>query len=177
MEKKWFGVRTFNGYEQKVIDSLKAQINKEHMDNLIGEIYLPTIQEYSFVRNQLKRKERLLYPGYIFVQMENSNEAIFFVRGIQYVTGYSGISSMKEKPSPMEDDEITVMKNVADQIGIELNVGDTVIVEGHDLYDGQQLRVVSIDPQNEKIELEVNSLLGYDTAPELFDFDQIRKTK
>ena len=95
----------------------------------------------------------------------------------KYVTGYSGISSMKEKPSPMEDDEITVMKNVANQIGIELNVGDTVIVEGHDLYDGQQLRVVSIDPQNEKIELEVNSLLGDDTASELFDFDQIRKTK
>ena len=50
-------------------------------------------------------------------------------------------------------------------------------MEGHDLYDGQQLRVVSIDPQNEKIELEVNSLLGDDTASELFDFDQIRKTK
>lgn len=177
MEKKWFGVRTFNGYEQKVIDSLKTQIKKEQMENFVGEIYLPTVQEYCFVRNQLKKKERLLYPGYIFVQMENSNEAIFFVRGIQYVTGYAGISSMKEKPSPMDDDEITTMKSVTEQISVEVKPGDSVVVEGHDLYDGQTLRVVSVDPNSETMELEVNSLLGDDTTSEVFRFEQIRKNK
>lgn len=177
MEKKWFGVRTFNGYEQKVIDSLKSQIEKEHMDNFIGEIYLPTVQEYSMVRNQLKKKENLLYPGYIFVNMENTNESIFFVRGIQYVTGYAGIASMKEKPLPMDDEEIEHMKEVTKEILVDLNPGDYVVVDGNELYDGQELRVLSVDPYTETVELEVRALLGDDEGSETFTFDQIRKRK
>lgn len=177
MEKKWFGVRTFNGYEQKVIDSLKTQIEKENMGNLIGEIYLPTVQEYSFVRNVLKKKERLLYPGYIFVNMENTNETIFFVRGIQYVTGYAGIASMKERPMPMDDDEIMHMKMETQKIAVDLNPGDSVIVDGHDLYNDQELKVVSINPEKEELELELKALLGEDTTTEIFKFDQVKKKK
>lgn len=177
MEKRWFGVRTFNGYEQKVIDSLKAQIDKEKMGSFIGEIYLPTVQEYSFVRDHLRKKEKLLYPGYIFVHMENTSEMIFFVRGIQYVTGYSGISSMKEKPSPMDDDEIVQMKKVASTIEVAIKPGDKVIIEGHELYEGQTLKVISIDAEKELVELEVKTLLGEDERSEVFTFEQIKKAK
>ncbi len=65
MAKEWYAVRTFNGYEQKVIDNLKKQIENEGMSNLITDIYLPVIKRYTFVRSKLKMKEELLFPGYI----------------------------------------------------------------------------------------------------------------
>lgn len=175
MEKKWFGVRTFNGYEQKVIDSLKTQIEKEKMEAFIDDIYLPTIQEYTIVRHQLKKKERLLYPGYIFVHMENNNETIFFVRGIQYVTGYAGIASMKEKPSPMDDEEIERMKQETQNILVDLKPGDLVTINSDDIYQGQQLHVVSVNPEEELVTVEVNSILGDDSNTETYPFDMIKK--
>lgn len=173
--KQWFGVRTFNGYEQKVIDGLKQQIKEQKMESYIDEIILPKSEEYTFVRNVLKKKEKLLYPGYIFVKMENTNELIFFVRGIQYVTGYAGISSMKEIPSPMEDSEIEHLKEEMQKIKVDLNVGDFVKVSGHELYDGQSLKIININPEKEELELELKSLLGDDERSEIFKFDQIVK--
>lgn len=175
MAKEWYAVRTFNGYEQKVIDNLKKQIVNEGMSNLITDIYLPVIKRYSFVRNKLKVKEELLFPGYIFVEMEMSNETVFFVRGVQYVTGYAGISSMKERPEPMEYGEVDRMKEETKKIQVDIEVGDTVKVVNHDMYDGQTLKVHSIIPEEEKIEVELGSILGDDQGTETISFLQIEK--
>ena len=175
MEKKWFGIKVFIGYEQKVIDSLKTQIKKEKMENFISEIFLPNVEEYTYVRNVLKVKERYLYPGYIFVKMDDTNETVFFVRGIQYVTGYAGITSMKEKPSPMDEEEIDRMKEECQKIDICLNIGDKVTVVDHELYEGQDLKIFSIDTKNQTVELELKSLFGDDERTELFEFNQIKK--
>ena len=61
MDKQWYAVRTFNGYEHKVAENLQKQINQENMGNLITEIYVPVIERYTFVRSKLKKKEELLF--------------------------------------------------------------------------------------------------------------------
>lgn len=175
MEKKWYGVKTFNGYEQKVINSLSKQIEVEHMGELFGNIYLPKIKKFSFVRSKLKLKEELLFPGYVFVEMEVSNEAVFFVRGIQYVTGYAGIDSMKEIPQPMDEGEVEEMIQESEKIKIDLNVGDVIKVVNHELYFGQNLVVSNIDTVNEIITVKVDAILGDDFHEENLDFTQIEK--
>ena len=175
MEKKWFAVRTFNGYEQKVINSLLKQIEIEHMTAAIGKTYLPVMQKFAFTRGKLKLKEELLFPGYIFVEMETTNEAIFFVRGIQYVTGYAGISSMREIPNPMEDGEIDHIIDEASVIKVDINTGDSIKVINHDLYDGQVLKVESIYPKDQKIKVRVDAILGDDFQMEVLDFAQVSK--
>ncbi len=175
MAKEWYAVRTFNGYEQKVIDNLKKQIENEGMGNLITDIYLPVIKRYSFVRNKLKMKEELLFPGYIFVKMDMSNETVFFVRGVQYVTGYAGISSMKERPEPMEHGEVERMQEETKKIQVDLNVGDFVRIVNHEMYENQELRIYEIHAEKEEIEVELGSILGDDQGTELISFLQIEK--
>lgn len=175
MAQKWYAVRTFNGYEQKVIDNLEKQIENEGMGNLITDIYLPVIKKYSFVRSKLKMKEELLFPGYIFVKMDMSNETIFFVRGVQYVTGYAGISSMKERPEPMEDGEVERMKEETKNTQVDLEVGDYVRIVNHEMYENQDLKIASIDATNEELEVELGSILGDDQGTETIKFLQIEK--
>ncbi len=175
MAKEWYAVRTFNGYEQKVIDNLKKQIENEGMSNLITDIYLPVIKRYTFVRSKLKMKEELLFPGYIFVQMEMSNETVFFVRGVQYVTGYAGISSMKERPEPMEPGEVERMQEETKKIQVDLESGDLVRVINHELYDGQELKVSEVFPEKEELTVELGSILGDDQGTETISFTQVEK--
>ncbi len=175
MAKEWYAVRTFNGYEQKVIDNLKKQIENEGMGNLITDIYLPVIKRYSFVRNKLKMKEELLFPGYIFVKMDMSNETVFFVRGVQYVTGYAGISSMKERPEPMEHGEVERMQEETKKIQVDLNVGDFVRIVNHEMYENQELKIHEIHAEKEEIEVELGSILGDDQGTEMISFLQIEK--
>ncbi len=174
MAQEWYGVRTFNGYEQKVIDSLKRQIEKEDMGNLISEIYLPSIKRYSFVRSKLKQKDELLFPGYFFVKMEMTNETLFFVRGVQYVTGYAGISSMKERPTAMEEHEIERMLEETNKVLIDLKEGDLIKVVNHDLYDGQIVKIKELKAENEEIVISLDEILGEEKT-ETIKFLQVEK--
>lgn len=174
MEKQWYGVRTFNGYEQKVIDSLERQIEKENMGNLIDQIYLPSIKRYSFVRSKLKLKEELLFPGYFFVRMEMTNETLFFVRGVQYVTGYAGISSMKERPTAMEDFEIDRMVEEISKIRIDLKVGDEIKLVNHDMYEDAIVKIASFDCEKEQMVVSLEQILGEDQFITVH-FSQIEK--
>ncbi len=146
MEKQeWYAVRTFPSYENKVAEKLKKQIAIEGKESVISQIYIPVRKKFVFVRGHLKLKEELLFPGYMFVKMEFTDDTFYFVRGIQYVTGYAGISSMKQIPKPMKDAEYDTMVEEVERIEIDLQEGDLITITNHDLYEGEIVRVNSID--------------------------------
>lgn len=174
-EKRWYGVQTFNGYEQKVIDSLKKQIESENMGSLITDIYLPVQTKYSFVRSKLKAKEELLFPGYIFVEMKMTNETLFFVRGVQYVIGYAGIASMKEVPNAMEEGEIDQVKEQAQKVEIDLEPGNFITIVNHNTLENQKATISEIWPEREKMLVRIEALIGDAFTEETLDFSQIEK--
>lgn len=156
MEKQeWYAVRTFPGYEQKVSEKLNKQIVIEKKDNVISQVYIPIRKRYVFVRNRLKLKEELLFPGYLFVKMEFNEDTFYFVRGIQYVTGYAGISSMKQIPKPMKDSEYDTMVVEVQKIEVDLEKGDLVLIVHHDLYDGEVASVRSYNAEKNTVDVQL----------------------
>ncbi len=154
MEKQeWYAVRTFPSYEQKVAEKLKKQISIEGKESVISQVYIPVRKRFVFVRGHLKLKEELLFPGYMFVKMEFTDDTFYFVRGIQYVTGYAGISSMKQIPKPMKDAEYETMALEVEKIEIDLAPGDLITIVNHDLYEGEVVRVNSIDTNTCKMDV------------------------
>lgn len=154
MEKQeWYAVRTFPSYEHKVAEKLKKQIAIEGKESVISQIYIPVRKRFVFVRGHLKLKEELLFPGYMFVKMEFTDDTFYFVRGIQYVTGYAGISSMKQIPKPMKDAEYETMASEVEKIEIDLQEGDLITIVNHDLYEGEVVRVNSIDTDKCKMDV------------------------
>lgn len=171
MEKQeWYAVRTFPSYEQKVAEKLKKQISIEGKESVISQIFIPVRKRYVFVRGYLKLKEELLFPGYMFVKMEFTEDTFYFVRGIQYVTGYAGISSMKQIPKPMKDSEYETMTLEVEKIEIDLEPGDIITIVNHDLYEDEVVRVKDIDTNNCKIDVMLKN--GVETR---VDFMQVQK--
>lgn len=164
--KQWYGVRTFPGYENKVQEGLKKLIEKNYLEEQIEDIFIPTNKKYTFVRRDIKKKEELIFPGYVFIKMNLTNELMYSVRGVQYIVGYAGTNEMKKKPDPITEEEIQRMIVESSRLSTDLEVGQSVAVAD---LDGERAVVIKeINLNEEKIITE---------GGEVFPFDQVKKMK
>lgn len=167
--KQWYGVRTFPGYEHKVEEKLKKLIEKDGLENSIEDIYIPAYKNYTFVRRVLKRKEELVYPGYVFIKMNLTNEIMYSVRGVQYILGYAGTNEMKKKPDVITEAEMQKMMQDGEKRTSTLEIGDKVIaVVGLNEYE---VEILELDLIRETLKAEINNQV------EEFKFENILKVK
>ena len=102
-DKKWFIIHTYSGFEQKVADSLRSRAEAFGFADQIGQILIPT-EEVVELRNGKKvTSKRLLYPGYVLVEMEMNDELWHAVKATPRVTGFVGGGNM---PVPLTADEV-----------------------------------------------------------------------
>ena len=100
---KWFIIHTYSGFEHKVADSLRSRAQAFGFDHRIGQILIPT-EEVVELRNGKKvTSKRLLYPGYVLVQMEMDDELWHAVKATPRVTGFVGGGN---SPVPLTSDEV-----------------------------------------------------------------------
>jgi transcription antitermination factor NusG len=103
MEKKWYVVHTYSGYEQKVKEGLEERIKTNGMQGHFAEIIVPSEVIMERVKGQAKKSQRTIFPGYIIVQMDMNEDTWYLVRNTPKVTGFVGYGM---KPTPLPDDEI-----------------------------------------------------------------------
>src|SRR5947209_10059467 len=101
--KKWYIIHTYSGFEQKVADSLKSRADAFGFADKIGQILIPT-EEVVELRNGKKvTSKRLLYPGYVLVQLDMNDELWHAVKNTPRVTGFVGGGN---SPVPLSSDEV-----------------------------------------------------------------------
>ena len=128
--KKWYMITTISGREEKVIESLKNRVEAEGVENLFSDFKVmlvphltPKELEKSLAGEDFKIKMKSLFPGYIFVKMEMTNEAWFMVRNTQYVTGLVGSSGQRAKPTPVSNIEMRKMEKQVIKITSDFHDG------------------------------------------------------
>ncbi len=88
--KHWYIIHTYSGFEHKVADSLKGRAQAFGFDDKIGQILIPT-EEVVEVRGGKKvTSKRLMYPGYVLVEMEMNDDLWHAVKNTPRVTGFVG---------------------------------------------------------------------------------------
>ncbi|MFB0509150.1 MAG: transcription termination/antitermination NusG family protein, partial [bacterium] len=107
---KYFVVHTYTGREKRVKELLERAIDNENLKILFGQIILPAERITKIKKSELISEERRLYPGYIVVEMEPTEQAINLVTSIPGVTHMLGT---KTKPLPLTESEV---KSVLEQI-------------------------------------------------------------
>ena len=110
-EKKmnWYVVHAYSGYENRVSQLLKVQIEANGWEELFGRIVIPT-EEVVEMRSGKKRKsERKFFPGYVLVEMVMDDRTWHMVRNIPRVLGFIGGTS--EKPVPISEKEAKAIMN------------------------------------------------------------------
>jgi transcriptional antiterminator NusG len=102
-EKHWYIIHAYSGFEQKVAESLRTRSQAFGFAARLGQILIPT-EEVIELRNGKKvTSKRLLYPGYVLVEMEMDDELWHAVKSTPRVTGFVGGGT---KPVPLTADEV-----------------------------------------------------------------------
>src|SRR5437763_4976666 len=101
--KKWFIIHTYSGFEQKVADSLKSRADAFGFAHQIGQILIPTEEVVELRAGKKVTSKRLLYPGYVLVEMDMNDELWHAVKATPRVTGFVGGGTA---PVPLTADEV-----------------------------------------------------------------------
>jgi len=170
---RWFVIHTYSGHENKVAEALKQRAQTLNLTNKIIEILIPLQEKIQIKRGQRKTVNEKIFPGYMLVKMELTDDAWLAVRTTQGVTGFVGVST---KPKPLPKHEVEAIKKYMTQAAPQYKA-DYVEGEAIKIVDGpfnEFLGTVNnIDEEKGKVEVLV-SIFGRETPVEL-DFLQVQK--
>jgi transcriptional antiterminator NusG len=175
MEKKWYVVHTYSGYEHKAKAALEERVKAMGKTEEFGEVLVPAEKVVELVKGRKKTSSRKFFPGYILVNMALNDETWHVVKSTPKVTGFVGDA---RNPSPISENEVRdITQQMAEGAArpkpkVQFEAGESVKV-----IDGpfQDFNGVVEDVKAEKGKLRVLiSIFGRATPVEL-DFVQVER--
>jgi transcriptional antiterminator NusG len=99
----WYIIHTYSGFENKVKESLRTRSDAFGLGDRIGEILIPTEDVMEMRAGKKVTSKRLLYPGYVLVQLKMDDELWHVVKNTPRVTSFVGTG---HTPTPLSADEV-----------------------------------------------------------------------
>ena len=99
----WYIIHTYSGFENKVKESLLSRAQAFGLEERIGELLIPTEDVVEMKGGKKVTSKRLLYPGYVLVQLKMDDELWHVVRNTPRVTSFVGSGQI---PTPLAADEV-----------------------------------------------------------------------
>jgi len=173
----WYVVHSYAGYEKKVKANLANRIQSLNMEDFIFQIEVPEEEITEIKNGQRKQVKRNIYPGYVLVRMELTDESWSAVRNTPGVTGFVGNA---HHPSPLSMDEVEKIlaprpvkkSDKADIRVVDFEVGESVtVMDGP--FATHPASISEIMPEQAKLKVLV-SIFGRETPVEL-SFGQVQK--
>lgn len=174
---EWFVIHSYAGYEKRVKANLQQRITSMNMEDFIFQIEVPEEEVRELKNGQFKVVKRNIYPGYVLVRLDLTDESWSCVRNTPGVTGFVGNS---HHPSPLPLDEVEKMiapKELKKSTKPEIRMVDFTIGESVTVMDGPfatlPASISEIMPEQAKLKVLV-SIFGRETPVEL-SFHQVQK--
>lgn len=169
----WYVIHCYSGYENKVRHNLEQRIETMGMKDRIFDVVIPTQEEIEVKDGKRRTVERHIFPGYVLVNMQLTEESWYVVRNTPGVTGFVG---MGNNPTPLRPEEVSQiirrMEAEAPTVKVTYKVGERVrIIDGP--FNDFRGVVSEIDMERTKVRVMV-SFFGRETPVEL-DFLQVEK--
>ncbi len=170
----WYVVNTYSGHENKVRANLEHRIQSMNQADKIVQVVVPTEQIVETKDGQKVTNERRVFPGYVLVQMELTDDSWSLVKNTPGVTGFVGAQN---KPSPLSRAEVDRILHTTSverpKAKAEFTVGEIVRVTSGPLSDFSG-EVSEVNADQAKLKVMV-SIFGRETPVELA-FEQVKKT-
>jgi transcription termination/antitermination protein NusG len=178
MAKRWYIVHAFSNFENKVSQSLREQADQRGLADLFGEILVPSEEVTEVRRGRRIQVDRKLYPGYVLVNVDLTDEAYHLIKNTPKVTGFLGAD--KSRPVPISNAEADRIKGQVVEAGenrkavITFEIGEQVRVSDGPFASFNGL-VEDVDDAKQRLKVAV-SIFGRPTPVEL-EFTQVEKLK
>jgi transcriptional antiterminator NusG len=172
----WYVVHTYAGYENRVKTNLESRIASLNMEDYIYDIQVPTQPETIIKQGKRQVVESKIFPGYVLVRMDLTDESWSVVKNTPSVTGFVGTTN----PSPLSTADVVkflapkpqeAKKAEAPKV-VDFAVGESVTV-----MDGPfatlPATINEINAESQRLKVLV-SIFGRETPVEL-SFNQVSK--
>jgi transcriptional antiterminator NusG len=161
--------------EKKVKKTLEDSLSSKGMVDFISEILIPTENISEVKRGQQRVSEKKMWPGYILVKMDFTEESWAYVKNIPGVIDFLG----GEHPVPLSEKEI-------EEILRELEERKKGIVQKHKVGIGDRVKITDgvfvnfigtvTEVNHEKGRLSAMvSIFGRDTRVDDLEFWQVEQ--
>ena len=173
MEKNWYVVHTYSGFEEKVKLSIEEKVDKQNFGERISRILIPTERVIELRGGKKKESDKKFYPGYILIEMELDDETWHLIRSTPRVTGFVGGA----KPIALSEEEVAVIiqqieKGPVSQVKTQFQKGESIrIIDGP--FTNFIGSVEDVDLDHGRLNVMV-SIFGRQTPVEL-NFLQVEK--
>ncbi|MBB5175000.1 transcription termination/antitermination protein NusG [Texcoconibacillus texcoconensis] len=176
MEKNWYVVHTYSGYENKVKKNLDKRVESMEMTDKIFRVFVPTEEETEVKNGKSKTVEKKVFPGYVIVEMIMTDDSWYVVRNTPGVTGFVGSSGAGAKPTPLLPDEVdALLRQMGEEepkAEVDFELKESVKVkEGPFANFIGSIEEIYVD--QEKLKVHVN-MFGRETPVEV-GFTQVEK--
>lgn len=174
MESKWYTVKVQSNRERVVSDRIKLEMNRKEKEVNV----LVPVEKVYFAKNGKKaNREKIIYPGYVFVETKNLE---VLQDALKFIPGNSGIlkSKVTGQPSFLKKEEIDKMldqvtRSNNDDVDIfNFVIGEEVKIIGGP-FDSFKGTITEVSKEKNKAKLEV-LIFGRPTPVDI-QFDQLEK--
>ena len=170
LERSWFFIHCYSGYEKKVEHALRQRIESMGMQDQIYDVLIPTEDEIEVKDGKRRTVEKRVFPGYVMVQMRWDNDdseldkdAWYTVRNTPGVVGFVG---GENQPTPLRTEEVKRIMDRMDSddkvVKVDYKIGERVRIVGGPFNDFPGT-VATIDSGREKVRVMVD-FFGRETA-------------
>jgi len=176
MAKRWYVVHAYSGFENSVQRSLVEHVARAGMEDMFGEILVPTEEVVEMREGQKRKSERKFFPGYVLVEMEMNDETWHLVKDVPKVMGFIGGTS--DKPAPITEREANaILQRVQEGVDqpkpkVLFEPGEVVRVTDGPFND---FNGVVEEVNYEKSKLRVAVLIFGRSTPVELEFSQVEK--
>ncbi|MCM3719738.1 transcription termination/antitermination protein NusG [Fictibacillus phosphorivorans] len=176
MEKNWYVVHTYSGYENKVKANLEKRVESMGMTDKIFRVLVPVEEETETKNGKTKTSMKKVFPGYVLTEMIMTDDSWYVVRNTPGVTGFVGSAGAGSKPTALLPEEVEhILKGMgmeAPRVEVDFEIKESVKVKEGPFADFVGT-IEEIDATKRKLKVHVN-MFGRETPVEL-DFNQVGK--
>ena len=173
----WYVVHSYAGYEKKVKGNLANRIQALNMEDYIFQVEVPEEEVTEIKNGQRKQIKRNVFPGYVLVRMDLTDESWSCIRNTPGVTGFVGNAHHPSPLSLAEVEHILAPRPVKKSDKADIKLVDFEIGESVTVMDGPfatlPASISEIMPEQAKLKVLV-SIFGRETPVEL-SFNQVQK--
>lgn len=165
----WFMLQVYTGYEKRAKKLIEEELKIKDLQDKVDQIFIPVENVVRIRKSKKVVLEKNLFPGYVFIHMEDSKEMIQFLTQIcaqtTFISGRKKPVKLKTEDAKKIDELLNNKDNVREVLEIPFRIGDNVKIISGPFRDFSGV-VEEIDKDKEKMKVTV-TIFGRSTPVEL----------
>ena len=171
-DTNWYILRSQSNKENKVCERIESELKSGRLTNVINNVVVPKKTHYYYKNEKKIKREKIIYPGYIFIECNSPSELKEIIKETDGAIGF-----LKSRSGEIEKISESEVNKMIGQENLEEKINPFVVNEKVKIIDGafSSMKGVINEIIGEKVKLSV-SIFGRDTPVEL-NVNQINKTE